>query len=496
VPLTPSQEIRAYAAMTAKGGGPDMIARAFAVTTRRVKQRIALSNLSDATLDELSAGNISLDVAKALTLAPSQPREIELLGLAIEQKWGVHSVHRELERNVVKATDRRAKFIGLDTYRAAGGTVVEDLFGDHTILTDKALLDKLFSDRLTVAAEGLRGDWKWAEPIFDFPYVSSGHTENCTYAGRTPGELTDADQTEYDRLADLQNGGGLDTAAQDALAALQTRADGDWTDDEYDTHGIFVFVNQSGEIAWEGAFLRDADKAAQTEDSADTDNDAPAPREKPTPQNAADDFRKVTLAAAQTAALGKHDLLLYLLAYQMEHGHAGFRAPLTITFDRPGITPEKDSGLTLDPRLTDPETNYDAPDPDAFDGFMAKGPKHRNAALTRGLARCLASDALSDFQADLIRTLAPAPRKIWTPDADNCFKRLSPAALDRIWTDLVPSDKAEALDTSFARMNKGQKARELEKLFSSADYRELLGLSRAEAAAVDAWLPAEMQPNT
>ena len=41
-------------------------------------------------------------------------------------------------------------------------------------------------------------------------------------------------------------------------------------------------------------------------------------------------------------------------------------------------------------------------------------------------------------------------------------------------------------------MNKTKKAAELEKLFGNAGYRETLGLSRTENAAIDAWLPAEM----
>ena len=493
IPLSPTQEIRAYAAMADQGSAPDLIARAFAVTTQRVKQRLRLANLSTATLNELSAGNISLDVAKALTLAPTQPREIELLDMAVEKQWGAHSVRMELERNIAKATDRRAIFVGLDAYTDAGGAMAEDLFGEHTMLQDTALLDKLFKDKLDEAAATMNVDWKWAEPVLDHAWVPSGVTIDMTRVRRTPGDICDADQDEYDRLSELSNGDVIDKAGLAKLDALQMRLDGDWTDDEYATCGVFVFVDNKGLVQWDGAWLRKADqKAAQS--AEDGDDDAPEPaKAKPTPQNAVSDFGRIAHAAAQTAALKKHDTLLYLLAFQMQSGLTGYRQPLSLSIDPPSITPEKDSGLTLDSRLSMAAPCFDAATWGAFQAFIEQGPKHRNEILTRSLARSLTGATASEFQARLIESFQPNIRAIWTPDAANCFGRLSPATLDQIWAELVPAEKAEALTSPFEKLNKGNKAKELEKLFCNDGYRETLGLDRAENATIAAWVPAEMR---
>ena len=59
----------------------------------------------------------------------------------------------------------------MDTYEAAGGPVLRDLFADEhengVWLEDPALLRQLAMDRLKVAADELATRWKWAEARLD-----------------------------------------------------------------------------------------------------------------------------------------------------------------------------------------------------------------------------------------------------------------------------------------------------------------------------------------
>jgi hypothetical protein len=71
-----------------------------------------------------------------------------------------------LTEKSVRASDRRAMFVGLDAYEAAGGVVLRNLFqsDDGGWLEDVALLDGLVAEKRkaeaeTIAAEG----WKWIE---------------------------------------------------------------------------------------------------------------------------------------------------------------------------------------------------------------------------------------------------------------------------------------------------------------------------------------------
>lgn len=91
----------------------------------------------------------------------------------------------------------------------------------------------------------------------------------------------------------------------------------------------------------------------------------------------------------------------------------------------------------------------------------------------------------------LAQQLGANARHIWTPTASAYFRRLSGPVLDAIYTTLTPSDKAD--HPAFKTLKNAAKATALEALFSDASVREALGLSRAEAEAIDAWLPVELQ---
>src|SRR5512145_2397144 len=81
-----------------------------------------------------------------------------------------------LTEDTVRASDRRARFVGIADYEAAGGIVLRDLFesDDGGWLQDPALLDRLLAAKLEREAETVRAEgWRWVEVAPDFSY---GHT--------------------------------------------------------------------------------------------------------------------------------------------------------------------------------------------------------------------------------------------------------------------------------------------------------------------------------
>ncbi len=87
-----------------------------------------------------------------------------------------YTIRRMLTEGAVRASDKRAQFIGVDAYDEAGGTVLRDLFqgDDGGWLQDVGLVEQLVAEKLqrdadTIGAEG----WKWIEVAPDFAY---GHT--------------------------------------------------------------------------------------------------------------------------------------------------------------------------------------------------------------------------------------------------------------------------------------------------------------------------------
>ena len=111
-----------------------------------------------------------------------------------------YQIRRVLTERAVKATDKRARFVGLAAYEAAGGNVLHDLFEEDGggWLEDIALLDRLVAEKLrteaeTIAAEG----WKWIEIAPSFPY---GYDHGLRRLESEPADLTVEEQASLDAL--------------------------------------------------------------------------------------------------------------------------------------------------------------------------------------------------------------------------------------------------------------------------------------------------------
>ncbi len=112
-----------------------------------------------------------------------------------------------LTETTVRASDKRAVFVGIEGYEAAGGIVLRDLFqsDDGGWLQDPALLDRLVAENLKTAADEIAGEgWKWVEASLCFPY---GHEHGLRALVGVTVDLTEEERAtrealreEYDRL--------------------------------------------------------------------------------------------------------------------------------------------------------------------------------------------------------------------------------------------------------------------------------------------------------
>jgi hypothetical protein len=70
------------------------------------------------------------------------------------------TIRRLLTHALIPATDRKALFVGLDAYTAAGGIVQRDLFSEDRggWITDVALLERLVAERMNREAEAIRAE--------------------------------------------------------------------------------------------------------------------------------------------------------------------------------------------------------------------------------------------------------------------------------------------------------------------------------------------------
>ncbi|MGR3452507.1 ParB/RepB/Spo0J family partition protein [Pseudooceanicola sp.] len=500
--LHPADEVRAYRAMADKGSSAEMIARAFAKSVPHVFRRLALAALEVEVLDALKANRISIDVARALTLAQDRARQIDVMDAAVARNLTAAQVRHELTEAMIRSTDRRVRFVGVEAYIQAGGSITRDLFDGHEFLHDEALIERLFTEKLAAEAKRVASDegWKWAELVKD-PWLSYNRTEFCERLHPEAVELPAGDEEELEQLEDRDlRGHPMTDEEHTRLEQLRARAAGDFDDEVRGTAGVFVLVNQQGRLEVARAYRRDTDVPAGDGEVASGGADDRVEKtgggEKPLiPQNCLDDLRRIRQLAHQTAMLTQHELLLDLLAYQLETDAPQFLGALGVTVDRPHVTPENDSGLHVDKRLpNDPPSHRGSLDGEGFIAFCAKGKKHRDEVLTRHLARSVRGSNTSGFLDELFAQAGGAAliRKIWSPDAANFFGRVRADYLERIWADLLDLESEDDRRAEFGKLNRKDKAKKLEELFTDASVQEAHGLSRDQVKRIDAWVPAEM----
>lgn len=289
-PLHPLDQFRAFQAMREKGMTEEAIAAAFFVDVKVVKQRLRLVAVAPALLDVYAEDGMTLEQLMAFTISGDHLRQAQVWE-AVKNSWSKepYQIRRMLTETAVRASDKRARFLGLEAYEAAGGYVLRDLFqqDDGGWLQDPVLLERLVSEKLkaeaeTIAAEG----WKWIEVAIGFPY---GHTMGLRELLGTKVDLTDEERAtrealrdEYDRLeAEYAEADDLPEDVDQRLGEIE-RLLGAFDNrpmafdpDQVGRAGAFVSIDSDGSLLVERGFVRpeDEQRVAPAGDASDDDPD-------------------------------------------------------------------------------------------------------------------------------------------------------------------------------------------------------------------------------
>jgi len=285
-PLHPLDQFRAFQAMREKGKSEEEIAAAFFVSVNVVKQRLKLAAVSDTLLEAYADDEMTLDQLMAFTVNPDHERQEQVWG-ALKQHYNKqpYEIRRMLTEGAVRASDRRAQFVGLDNYVEAGGEVLRDLFqtDEGGWLQDSALLETMVAEKLNEEAEAIRVEgWKWIEVATDFPYGHAYDLRRIRGEAETMSEEEEQTYTalkaEYDKLED--DHAEADELPKDiderlgeietAMEALQNRPIR-FEADDYAIAGAFVSIDGSGRLRVERGYVRPEDEPVE-----ETEGDAPA----------------------------------------------------------------------------------------------------------------------------------------------------------------------------------------------------------------------------
>lgn len=292
VALHPLDQFRAFQALRERGQPEEEIAAAFFVSVNVVKQRLRLASVSPALLETYAEDGMTLEQLMAFSVTGNHARQIEVWE-ALQRSYSrePYQIRRMLTETTVRASDKRAVFIGLDAYEQAGGIVMRDLFqnDDGGWLQDPALLDRLLGEKLRdeagiIAAEG----WKWIEIALQTPY---GHTRGLRELKGTTIDLTaeeqaaiEALQSEYNRLSDEYEGveelpDEVDARFGEIETALAVFEDCPVAYDplEIARAGAFIGIDSSGNLSVDRGYIRLEDEApAGVDGEGDTGGATPA----------------------------------------------------------------------------------------------------------------------------------------------------------------------------------------------------------------------------
>ena len=282
--MHPADEFEAFAALIAEGASEEEVAGRFGTTLTHIRKRMKLALVAPEILERYRDETISLETLMAFTLSGSHDRQREVFA-AIEPnlRYGgspAHLVRRQLTEARASGSSRLARFVGVEAYESAGGTLTRDLFSDadggqSVWFDDPGLLETLALAKLEEEAETLRLSWKWVDVMLDMPWQAA------QAFGRVYPEPVDADPAvieelaEVDaRLSELSDTSELSDEETEEYERLVARAEAleeqmeyleqTYSDEAMVIAGGLLSLDHAGEIRFEAGLVRPEDIPAES----------------------------------------------------------------------------------------------------------------------------------------------------------------------------------------------------------------------------------------
>ena len=235
---------------------------------------------------------------------------------AIKDSWSKepYQIRRMLTETTVRVSDKRARFVGIDAYEAAGGYVSRDLFqqDDGGWLQDPVLLERLVADKMRAAAEDIATEgWKWIEVAVNFPY---GHTLGLRALIGPTIDLTDDEcavrealRDEYDRLeAEFADADDLPDEVDQRLGEIETQLGTldsrpmAFDPGQIGRAGVFISIASDGSLLVERGFVRAEDEPPANPIEAGISGAEGAQDEMSQPDDIGGDIRTVISMGGET----------------------------------------------------------------------------------------------------------------------------------------------------------------------------------------------------
>lgn len=202
--IHPADEFEAFNHLAEEGRGVSEIAAAFGVTEKHVQKRMKLAKVSPVIIQAFRRNELGVEQVQAFAVIDSigdQEKLFKRFDKFHDYQTTPSSIRRALTEKQVRASDHRMKFIGIEAYKDAGGTVRSDLFVDSAegiFVENPKLLDELFKKKIkTLEADLKLQGWANVKVI---PKYSYGFDSGLDRVDPSRKALSAEDKLERDRL--------------------------------------------------------------------------------------------------------------------------------------------------------------------------------------------------------------------------------------------------------------------------------------------------------
>ena len=495
-----ADEFLSFRALADEGRSIEDIAADFGVTPLTVQRRLRLANVSPRLLADYRKDQVTLEQLMALAVTDDHAAQEAAFYDAADWQRDARTLREHLtHEDVDAARDTVARFVGLDAYEVAGGSLTRDLFADegHGIyLHDRALLDKLASDRLAeLAAEVQAEQWAWVEVVarctlselYAFRRVQSKQRKPTVKEGRQIARL----QKRISQIAEALHGEDSEIDEAEAIALdeegrtlsgeLQalTQSLAVYPQKAKAIAGAVVTVDGQGTAVVHRGLVREADaKQAQKTEGGGKAVGKDGKREKAKANPSVSEKLARQLSAHRTAALQAelarqpavalvavvHQLALHTF-YDARHAESPVQIACTVQDKLDRYAPDL-PGTPAVTALTEAKQTWQAKLPAEAEGLFAALRELEQDDLLSLLAVCVACciDAVSPRETDakageLAAALDLDMAQWWTPSAVGYFVHVSKARIIEAIKGFAPKE-AHQLEV----MKKGELAETAERL--------------------------------
>lgn len=280
-PLHPADQFDAFAKLQKEGLTAEEIAARFGLPAKVVIQRLKLGAVSPRLMAAYRADELTLDQLMAFAITDDHAAQEAFWFDTPHVHRSPQAIRRHLTSALVEGGDRRALFIGVEAYEAAGGTVIRDLFQPESegYFADSQLLDRLVAEKLDTEAGKVRDEgWSWVEAMSETDYGAL-----AKFGRVKAGEIALSEEDEarltvlserYDELvAALED--QEDEAMSAELDKIVEEMDGleeqhlEWSDEDRKGAGVILSLTPEGELEVNAGLIRPEDRKREAADDED-----------------------------------------------------------------------------------------------------------------------------------------------------------------------------------------------------------------------------------